>query len=161
MTNRRQWGLVAIAVAGALIVGSILWTAFASDPAPDSSRSGGQNGPVWEAEEPQPEFSIPKIPDCVSARAAELSAIAERLKARTVLSTSARVEDGDDVYVAAILAYDDEPVDREPGLWVLRGEKVYAVGDSTAYSAFPSAADLGIHGDRDAATKAVACAAGY
>lgn len=160
MSVERRWLPVALIAVLALIAAVILWKAFTGDPSPDNSRTSSADD-IWDSLEPAPEFSIPKIADCTPAGAAELAQISQQLQAHTGLSTSARVVDGQDTYLAAVITYNDEPTGREPGLWVIRGGKVYAVGDTTAFSAAPPATDIAVFGDNDAAATVIGCAAGY
>lgn len=120
-------------------------------------------GSAWDepAGESAPPFSIPKVPGCARADTELLDQIRATLQDRTDLSMSAQSTDGDLTFVAAIVTYNGEPSSREPGLWVLRDGRLYAVGGTTAYSTAPPGTDVGVRGDSNEAARAVACAAGY
>ncbi|WP_347956176.1 hypothetical protein [Gordonia aichiensis] len=161
MTDRNKHLIIGAAAAVAIIlIVVVLWRAFTGGPTPDNSRSGDA-GTVWDSAEPAPEFDIPKIADCAPAQASEVAKVQAQLQPHTGVATSARSVDDHDVYIAAIITYNDQPTSREPGLWVIRDGKIYAVGDTTAYSAAPPATDIGVFGDRAAASTAIGCAAGY
>ncbi|KJR10451.1 hypothetical protein [Gordonia sihwensis] len=161
MTERTRHVAIGGAFAVAIILTIVvLWQAFAGGPTPDNSRNS-DSGTVTDSVEPAPEFDIPKIADCAPAQSDEVTKVQAQLQPHTGVATSARSIDGHDVYVAAIITYEDQPTSREPGLWVIRDGKIYAVGDTTAYSAAPPATDIGVFGDRAAASTAIGCAAGY
>lgn len=163
MTPERKGMLVIAGTCVLVFVLSLfLWRAFTGDFTPDNaSAPDTDTSSEWDGGEPEPPFSIPKLPGCAPATGDELAAVTATLGPGSGLSTSSRIVDGDDVYIAAIITYDDEPVDREPGLWVRRDGRLYAVGDTASLSSAPNSSTIDLFGDRDAANIASGCAAGY
>lgn len=167
-TERPAWLVPALVIGGFIIgvvlVVALLVSAFTGDGQDSGAGPGGRPG--WsesgpDADPQAPPFDIPKLDGCVDADDALLGKIRKTLPARTDLSVSAQARDGDITYVAAAITYADEPAGLEPGLWAVRGDRLYAVGGTTAFSTAPSAAAIPVHGDRPAAALVIGCAAGY